>query len=103
MKKEHYGAIDGIRTIACIGIVLMHMAANNSYNISGFIYDSMIPSFTNFVFLFMMVSAFGMCCGYYEKIINSKFPSVIFMESGLRRSFRFLDCLFYWTLSCRHQ
>lgn len=23
-----------------------------------------IPSFTNFVFLFMTVSAFGMCCGY---------------------------------------
>ena len=72
MKKEHYGAIDGLRTIACIGIVLMHMAANNSYSISGFIYDSMIPSFTNFVFLFMTVSAFGMCCGYYERVINNK-------------------------------
>lgn len=72
MEKEHYGAIDGLRTIACIGIVLMHMAANNSYSISGFIYDSMIPSFTNFVFLFMTVSAFGMCCGYYERVINNK-------------------------------
>ncbi len=72
MKTKHYGAIDGLRTIACIGIVLMHIAANNSYNITGFIYDSMIPSFTNFVFLFMTVSAFGMCCGYYERIINNK-------------------------------
>lgn len=72
MKKEHYGSIDGLRTIACIGIVLMHMAANNSYSISGFIYDSMIPSFTNFVFLFMTVSAFGMCCGYYESVIDNK-------------------------------
>lgn len=72
MKKEHYGAIDGLRTIACIGIVLMHMAANNSYSISGFFYDSVIPSFTNFVFLFMTVSAFGMCCGYYERITNNK-------------------------------
>lgn len=72
MQKEHYGAIDGIRTIACIGIVLMHMATNNSYSLSGFIYDSMIPSFTNFVFLFMTVSAFGMCCGYYERVINNK-------------------------------
>lgn len=72
MKKEHYGAINGLRTIACIGVVLMHVAANNSYNISGFIYDSMIPSFANFVFLFMTVSAFGMCCGYYERITNNK-------------------------------
>ncbi len=72
MKTEHYGAIDGLRTIACIGIVMMHMAANHSYSIQGFVYNSMIPSFTNFVFLFMTVSAFGMCCGYYDRIINNK-------------------------------
>ena len=70
MKKEYYGAIDGLRTIACIGIVMMHIATNNSYHISGFLYNSIIPSFTNFVFIFMAVSAFGMCCGYYKKIID---------------------------------
>lgn len=72
MKKEHYGAIDGLRTIACIGIVMMHLAANTDYSITGFFYNSMIPSFTNFVFLFMTVSAFGMCCGYYHKILNNQ-------------------------------
>lgn len=72
MKKEHYGAIDGIRTIACIGIVMMHVAANTDYSITGFFYNSMIPSFTNFVFLFMTVSAFGMCCGYYHKMLNNQ-------------------------------
>lgn len=72
MKKEHYGAIDGLRTIACIGIVMMHVAANTDYSITGFFYNSMIPSFTNFVFLFMTVSAFGMCCGYHQKILNNQ-------------------------------
>lgn len=72
MKKEHYGAIDGLRTIACIGIVMMHLAANTDYSITGFFYNSMIPSFTNFVFLFMTVSAFGMCCGYYHKMLNNQ-------------------------------
>lgn len=72
MKKEHYGAIDGLRTIACIGIVMMHVAANTDYSITGFFYNSMIPSFTNFVFLFMTVSAFGMCCGYYHKMLNNQ-------------------------------
>ena len=70
MGKEYYGAIDGLRTIACIGIVMMHMVANNSYHITGLLYETVIPSFTNFVFLFMTISAFGMCCGYYEKIMN---------------------------------
>lgn len=32
----------------------------------------MIPSFTNFVFLFMTISAFGMCCGYYHKMLNNQ-------------------------------
>lgn len=68
--KTRYGAIDGLRTIACFGIVLMHMATNNEYAINGFIYESVIPAFTNFVFLFMTVSAFGMCCGYYEKMLG---------------------------------
>lgn len=69
-KATHYGAIDGLRTIAAFGIVMMHMASNNDYMITGFVYEIMIPSFTNFVFLFMTVSAFGMCCGYYEKMLK---------------------------------
>lgn len=35
-------------------------------------FERLIPSFTNLVFLFMMVSGFGMCCGYYQKIIDQK-------------------------------
>ena len=35
---KRYDAIDGLRTIACIGIVMMHMTANNFYSIDGFIY-----------------------------------------------------------------
>ena len=93
MKKEHYGAIDGLRAIACIGIVLMHMASNNSYSISGFIYDSMIPSFTNFVFLFMTVSAFGMCCGYYERIINNKISFSDFYGKRFKKIFPFFGLL----------
>lgn len=70
--KKHYDAIDGLRTIACIGIVMMHIQANNAYIISGFIYNDLIASFTNFVFLFMVISAFGMCCGYLEKVVNNQ-------------------------------
>jgi peptidoglycan/LPS O-acetylase OafA/YrhL len=93
MKKEHYGAIDGLRTIACIGIVLMHVAANNSYSISGFIYDPVIPSFTNFVFLFMTVSAFGMCCGYYERIINNKISFSDFYGKRFKKILPFFGLL----------
>ena len=72
MEQKHYGAIDGLRAMAAIGIVMMHMAVNNDYRITGFVYERLIPSFTNFVFLFMVISGFGMCCGYYEKILKGK-------------------------------
>lgn len=72
MQKKHYGAIDGLRTVACLGIVMMHIKANTGYHISSFIYDEVISSFTNFVFLFMVISAFGMCCGYMDRMLNSQ-------------------------------
>lgn len=61
---------------------MMHVAANNSYDISGFVYETIIPSLTNFVFLFMVISAFGMCSGYYEKILQNK---ISLSEFYLRR------------------
>ena len=72
MERKHYGAIDGLRTIACIGIVMMHVRANNTYQISGFIYDRLIKSFTNFVVLFLVISALGMCCGYLDRVLNER-------------------------------
>lgn len=69
--KKYYG-IDWIRALSCVGIMLMHVIANNDYEISGFIYESLIPSFTDFVFLFMAVSAFGMCHGYFQKVLSGK-------------------------------
>ncbi len=50
MEKKHYDAINGLRTIACIGILMMHVRANTAYEISGFIYGRLITSFTNFAF-----------------------------------------------------
>ena len=45
---------------------------SGKYELGGFVLGKLIPNFTNLVFLFMMVSGFGMCCGYYQKIIDRK-------------------------------
>lgn len=71
-KADRYEGIDGLKAYAIIGIALMHVLANGEYGIGGFVFERLIPSFTNLVFLFMMVSGFGMCCGYYQKIIDHK-------------------------------
>lgn len=71
-KADRYEGIDGLKVYAILGIVLMHVLSNGEYAIGGFVFDRIIPSFTNLVFIFMMVSSFGMCCGYYQKIVDRK-------------------------------
>lgn len=70
--KERYEGIDGLKAYAILGIALMHILANGNFGLTGFIFQKLIPSFTNLVFLFMMVSGFGMCCGYYQKFKDKK-------------------------------
>lgn len=68
--KERYNNLDGLRAYAAIGIVMMHVLENGNYAVSGFWSTRLIPSFTNFTFLFMIISAFSMCCGYYDRLKN---------------------------------
>lgn len=71
---NRYGSFDGLRGYAAIGILLMHYLANmpngciSSLVVScPFLYGRLIPYFTMFVYMFFIVSAFSMCCGYFEK------------------------------------
>lgn len=65
---KHFESIDGLRALSCLGIVVMHIQANTAYELQGnFVYDRFIPSLTWLVYLFMMISGFGMCAGYLEK------------------------------------
>ena len=71
-KHIRYDALDGIRVFSAIGIVIMHVLANGKYHLQGFLFERLIPSFANLVYLFMIISAFGMCCGYHDKILQNK-------------------------------
>ena len=79
-KADRYEGIDGLKAYAIIGIALMHVLANGEYRMGGFVFERMIPSFTNLVFLFMIVSGFGMCCGYYQKFKDQKISVVDFYK-----------------------
>lgn len=67
--KERYDAIDGLRAYAAIGIVLMHIWANISIKpTESYLTKTIIPWFSDFTLMFMVVSGFSLCCGYYERI-----------------------------------
>ena len=93
-KADRYEGIDGLKAYAIIGIALMHVLANGEYGIGGFVFERLIPSFTNLVFLFMMVSGFGMCCGYYQKIVDQK----ISVEDFYKK--RYIKIWPYFALLC---
>ena len=94
VKNQRYEAINGLKAIAIIGIVLMHVLTKGEYEMKGFVFERLIPSFTNLVFLFMMVSGFGMCCGYYQKIIDRE----ISVEDFYKK--RYAKIWPYFTLLC---
>lgn len=70
---DRYDSFDGLRTIAALGIAVMHYLANIDKEVAGtlqadsFLYGTFIPFCTQFVYLFFMLSSFSMCCGYYNK------------------------------------
>ena len=72
MENKKYTSIDGLRTIGAIGIVAMHIRALSNIKINNYFYNTIIPFFNYAVFLFMIISGFGMCCGYYKKIKNNE-------------------------------
>lgn len=69
VDRERYNSLDGLRAYAAIGIVLMHILANIAIKPSeNYITLKLIPFFTDFTLLFMIVSGFSLCCGYYDRI-----------------------------------
>ena len=92
-KKIYYASIDGLRAFAAIGIVLMHVLFNGRYEIDGFVFKKLIPSFTDLVFLFMVISGFSMCCGYWDKIINNKLSLSDFYGKRFKRILPFFGML----------
>lgn len=83
---EHYGSLDGLRAIAAVGIVMMHVLANMVQKpSSNYLTETIIPYFTNFTFLFMIISAFSVSCGYYERIKNNQITPNSFYKKRYKR------------------
>ncbi len=97
-EKKRYDSLDGVRTLACIGIVLMHLLANTKYDLNGFAFEKMIPSFAKFNFLFMTVSGFGMCCGYYDRMISGNIDIVSFYKKRYKKILPFFALLCFMDL-----
>lgn len=86
--------MDGLRAYAAIGIVIMHVLANMAVTPErNFLYGTIIPSLTNFVYLFFVISAFSMCCGYYERFKSGQVSMDKFYKKRYQRVLPFFALL----------
>ncbi|MEE1277186.1 MAG: acyltransferase [Fibrobacteraceae bacterium] len=86
-KKMKFDGIDGLKTFSCLAIVAQHLLFNSAYNIGG-VYPKIVL-FGNAVFMFFIISAFGLCCGYYDKILNKTFDVSVFYSRRYSKIFPF--------------
>ncbi|MBQ8078064.1 MAG: acyltransferase [Eubacterium sp.] len=86
---KRYESLDGVRAFAALGIVLMHVLLNGGYKIGSFIGDTVIASLGELVYLFMIVSAFSMCCGYFDKVTGGKITPSDFYKKRFSKIFPF--------------
>lgn len=93
--KERYGSLDGIRAYAALGIVFMHVLANITLKPStNYFTQQVIPFFADFTLLFMMVSGFSVCCGYYQRVKDGTITPNQFYKK------RYLRILPYFAVLC---
>lgn len=92
--NDRYEAIDGLRAYAAIGIVLMHVLSNIAVKpADNYFTCVIIPWFTDFTLMFMVVSGFSLCCGYYERIKTGKITPNSFYRKRYLRILPFFACL----------
>ena len=92
---KRFTAIDGLRSYACIGIVLMHVLSNIAQKPSpSILTTSVIPWFTDFTLLFMVVSGFSLSYGYFHKIKNGDITPAQFYRK------RYIRLLPFYALLC---
>ena len=101
-KMKRYDSINGLRLIACFGIVLMHVKANINYSLNSYWPNLIIGEFTNFVFLFMVISSFGMCCGYFNKIKNNEISPESFYSKRILKTLPFFIALLLLDVIIEH-
>lgn len=87
-----YGSLDGLRAYGAIAIVLMHVYVNGGYAFAPAVSRALV-SFTDGVFLFMLLSGFSVCCGYFEKLIKGQVSLVEFYTRRYRKIWPFFAVL----------
>ncbi len=98
-SNKKYEALDGLRVFACIGVVLYHVRSNMNFEPGDEVFPRLLSLSPTLVLLFMTISAFGMCCGYYERFINKQIDITDFYKKRYSKILPFFALLCFIDLA----
>lgn len=101
-NTNRYQGLDLIRAVASVLILLMHVYANGEFMFKTGITENARHFCADLVFLFMMLSAISICCGYYEKIKTSKISLNEFYIRRFKRIWPFFFVLIILEIIVSH-
>lgn len=90
-EVKKYRNIDALRSFGCLAIIAWHVKANTNFN--GGLTERIIPSFDYLVYLFMIISGFGMCNGYYQKLKDGNYDLNKFYSRRYKKTVPFFSIL----------
>lgn len=93
-EVKKYRNIDALRSFGCLAIIAWHVKANTNFNGGGGVLtERIIPSFDYLVYLFMIISGFGMCNGYYKKLKDENYDLNKFYSRRYKKTVPFFSIL----------
>lgn len=84
-----YPAFNGLRVLACINLLFLHIWANSTIRPT----ENWTASNGREVFLFMMISAFSLSCGYFHRFQDNSISINAFYKRRYRRILPFFAFL----------
>lgn len=87
--RMRFDNLDGLRAISCIAIIGYHVKKWTDMPLGG-IGGRVVSTLTQFVPLFLILSGFGMFCGYYERIRNNQISLNDFYKKRYRKLFPYM-------------
>lgn len=91
-RNKRYDNLNGLRAMGAVSVLMMHVLMNGSFRIP-FPFYNVLAMGGKYVSLFMMVSAFSMCCGYYEKFTGKRMDLENFYHRRIMRIWPFFALL----------
>lgn len=93
-EGKRYGNLDAVRTVSSVMVALMHIMVNGAFEVPENLLFTLISRSGALVEMFFILSAFSMCCGYFEKVRDG---TILPEEFFSRRFGKFAP--FFWMIT----